>query len=142
MQLPWGGTFAQFNQSYCHGQRPNLPLSATVRMQVVGVRLERALSEPQLTYLKSGLTALAGRYFLLAEHGVPLPLHKDGGVSLSYATEGLPRLLRRMRPHDSQRRLPADNEAAVEYLDQWLKDWPETDSGRRWAHSKETRNSA
>ena len=111
-------------------------------MQVVGVHLERALSASQLNYLKSGLTALAGRYFLLAEHGVPLPRHKDGGVSLSYATEGLPNLLRRMRPHDSQQRLPADDEAAVEYLDylnQWLAAWPETGSGRRWAQAPQTK---
>ncbi len=103
------------------------------------MRLERALSASQLNYLKSGLTTLAGRYFLLAEHGVPLPRHKDGGVSLSYATEGLPNLLRRMRPHGSQQRLPADDEAAVEYLDQWLAAWPETGSGRLWAQAPQTK---
>ena len=98
-----------------------------------GVPLERALSASHLGYLKYSTTALAGRYFLLAEHGVPVPRHKDGGVVLGYAAPGLPVLLQRMRPHDSQQRLPADDEAAVEYLDQWLEDWPETDSGRRWA---------
>ncbi len=101
--------------------------------QVGGVPLERALSASQLNYLKYGTTALAGRYFLLTEHGVPVPRHKDGGIGLGYAALGLSALLHRMRPHDSQQRLPADDEAAVEYLDQWLKDWPETESGRRWA---------
>ncbi len=109
----------------CH----KLPLS----VQVASVPVERALSKSHLTYLKSGLTALAGRYFLLTEHGVPLPRHKDGGVVLTYAVEGLPHLLRRMRLHDSQRRLPADDDAALEYVEQWLAAWPATDSGRQWA---------
>ncbi len=98
-----------------------------------GVPLERALSATQLSYLKSSTTVLAGRYFLLAEHGVPVPRHKDGGIVLSYASSGLRALLRRMRQHDSEQRLPADDDAALAYIRQWLDAWPETESGRRWA---------
>ena len=98
-----------------------------------GVPLEHALSANHLNYLKYSTTVLAGRYFLLAEHGVPLPRHKDGGIVLSYAAIGLQRLLRLMRPHDSGRRLPTEDDAALAYIDQWLKAWPEMDSGKRWA---------
>jgi len=100
--------------------------------QVGGVPLERALSGSHLNYLKYGTTVLAGRYFLLAEHGVPVPRRKDGGIVLGYTTGGLRALLRRMRRHDSQGRLPAEDDAAVESLRQWLDAWPETDSGRQW----------
>ncbi|KAI7844739.1 hypothetical protein COHA_001623 [Chlorella ohadii] len=103
--------------------------------QVAGVPLERAMSESHLNYLKSSLIVLAGRYFLLTEHGVPLPRHEDGGFVLGYAVVGLPTLLLRLRTHDSQQRLPADDDAAVEYLQNWLAAWPETDSGRRWAQA-------
>ena len=102
-------------------------------LQVGGVPLERALSAIGLSYLKYSTAAIAGRYFLLTEHGVPLPRHKDGGVLLGYAVDSLPRLLRRMRLRDSQQRLPADDAAGVAYIDQWLAAWPETDSGRQWA---------
>ena len=95
--------------------------------------LERALSASQIDYLKRSPEALAGRYFLLTEHGGPLPRHDDGGVVLSYAAKGLPRLLEVMRQHDSQRRLPANDGAALAYIKAWLDAWPETDSGRAWA---------
>ena len=94
--------------------------------------LERALSESQINYLKKSATAIAGRYFLLAEHGVPVRRHADGGIALGYAKLGLHALLHRMRPHDSAGRLPADDDAAVEYLRQWLAAWPESESGRLW----------
>lgn len=95
--------------------------------------LTRALTKSNLHYLKSSLTALVGRYFLLTEHGVTLPRHADGGISaLSYAVLNLPALLQLMRPHDSQQSLPADDDAAVEYLRQWLAAWPESESGRQW----------
>jgi len=106
------------------------------------VPLERALSQFQIDYLPRSTTALAGRYFLLTEHGVPLPRHKDGGIVLSYAEQGLPTLLRRMQAHDSPQCLPADDESALAYIDQWLKDWLETDSGRQWHRRKAMRNSA
>ena len=112
----------------------NIHARASSLLQVGGVPLERALSADQLTYLKSGLTALAGRYFLLTEHGVPVPRHEDGGFTLSYAIAGPSRLLRLMRRHDSQRCLPADDAAALAYIDRWLKAWPETESGRAWAN--------
>ncbi|PRW50954.1 F-box only 21-like [Chlorella sorokiniana] len=99
--------------------------------EVGGMPLERAVSASQLTYLKSGTTALAGRYFLLTEHNVPVPRHEDGGVALSYAGIGLPTLLRRMRRHDSQGRLLADDDAALAYIQQWLAAWPESESGQR-----------
>ena len=102
--------------------------------------LQRALSADQLNYLKYSTTVLAGRYFLLTEHGVthssgtvPLPGHSDGGILLGYATNGVPYLLRLMRRHDSQRRLPADDKAARAYIEAWLDAWPETESGRAWA---------
>ena len=94
--------------------------------------LERALSGSHLNYLKSGVTALAGRYFLLTEHGVPLPRHKDGGIGLSYAIKGRHALLRLLRRHDSGQRLPTNDDAALAYIEQWLKAWPETESGQRW----------
>jgi len=99
---------------------------------VGGVPLERALSASHLGYLKYSTTVLAGRYFLLAEHDVPFPCHKDGGIGLTYTTGGLQRLLRRMRPHDSQGRLPAEDDEALAYIKAWLDAWPETDSGRQW----------
>ena len=94
--------------------------------------LERALSADQIGYLARSPDALAGRYFLLAEHGVPVPRHEDGGIVLSYSALGMPRLLRLMRQHDSQRRLPADDAEARAYIKAWLDAWPETESGQ-WA---------
>ena len=75
--------------------------------------------------------------------GLPQVRHHSAGRSLlppgrarrTYAIESLPALLRRMRPHDSPRRLPADDDAAVEYIEEWLAAWPETDSGRQWAQA-------
>ena len=60
---------------------------AAAAMQVGGMPLQRALSESSLNYLKYGLEALAGRYFLLLEHGVSVPRHADGGILLWYARE-------------------------------------------------------
>lgn len=98
--------------------------------------LARALSPSSLNYLKYSVEALAGRYFLLLEHGVPVARHpQDGGIVLSYATIGLPQLLLRIRQHDSQRRLPADDRQAQAAVREWLQRWPETDSGRLWAQA-------
>ena len=94
--------------------------------------LERALAEHHLNYLKYSTKALAGRFFLLSSHGVPVRRHNDGGIVLGYTTGGLNGLLRRMRRHDSSGRLPANDAAALAYLRQWLAAWPETESGRRW----------
>ena len=105
----------------------------THSLQVGGVPLERALSASHLNYLMHSIEALAGRYFLLIEHGVPVPCHADGGIVLGYAKQRLPILLQRMRRHDSQGRLPADDDAALAYIERWLAAWPQTDSGRRWA---------
>ena len=98
--------------------------------------LERALAEHHLNYLKYSTVTLAGRYFLLTQHGVPVRRHKDGGIVLGYAGSGLPTLLHRMRRHDSQGSLPADDDAALAYLRRWLAAWPETESGRRWHNVK------
>ena len=104
----------------------------TVLLQVGGVPLERALSASHLNYLKYSTTALAGRYFLLTEHGVPLPRHEDGGIGLSYTGSGLRYTLRLMRRHDSKRRLPSDDDKALAYIDAWLDAWPQTESGWAW----------
>ena len=125
-------------------QKPDRQLGAaalyslllTHSLQVGGVPLERALSASHLNYLTHGMEALAGRYFLLVEHGVPVPRHADSGITLSYATQGLPTLLRWIRRHDNQGRLPADDDAALAYIRQWLVAWPETESGRRWAQAR------
>ena len=96
--------------------------------------LERALLKESLSYLKYSLTALAGRYFLLLDHGVPLGRDpQDGGLVLCYASWGLPRLLAYVRRHDGQGRLPADDRQALAAVRAWLQRWPETESGRRWA---------
>lgn len=95
-------------------------LHRVILSQVGGVPLERALSASHLNYLKHSMEALAGRYFLLTQHGVPMSMHEDGGIVPTYAGRGLPTLLHRLREHDSAARLPADNAAAVAYLRKWL----------------------
>ena len=106
----------------------------THSLQVGGVPLQRALSASQLNYLSRSIEALAGRYFLLVEHGVPVPRHADGGIVLSYTDKR--HLLSILRQHDSQRRLPADDGAALAYIERWLAAWPETESGRWWAQAR------
>ncbi len=64
---------------------------------------------------------------------MPVPRLADGGIGLTYTKLGLRYLLCSVRRHDSRQRLPADDEAALAYIRQWLAAWPETDSGRRWA---------
>ena len=105
-----------------------LPLCLQVAACLSSGRLRRTTS----IYLKYGTVTLAGRYFLLTDHGVPVRRHKDGGIVLGYATTGLRGLLRHMRRHDSQGRLPANDDAALAYIRRWLAAWPEMQSGRRW----------
>ena len=112
-------------------------LHRVILSQVGGVPLERALSASHLNYLKHSMEALAGRYFLLTQHGVPMSMHEDSGIVPTYAGRGLPTLLHRLREHDSAARLPADNAAALAYLRKWLAAWPETESGRRWAQPRD-----
>ena len=100
-----------------------------------GIPLD-ALAEDRRSCLIHSIEALAGRYFLLVEHGVPVQRPKHGGISLGHATARMPALLRRMRRHDSAGRLPADDDAALAYIRQWLVAWPETESGRRWHWQK------
>ena len=109
----------------------------THSLQVGGVPLERALSASHLNYLVRSIQTLAGRYFLLIEHGVPVPCHADGGITLSYTDKRY--LLSILRQYDSQGRLPADNGAALAYIERWLAAWPEADSGRRWAQARPTK---
>lgn len=95
--------------------------------------LKRILSASHADFLTSSMEALAGRYFLLVEHCVAMPRSKGEGISLGYVEDTLPKLLQRMRQHDSQGRLPADDSEALAYIKRWLAAWPQTESGRRWA---------